>query len=278
VPTRHEAGDLEELLHHISAVAGIPTEVVFIDDSDDATPSVDRTVARRARARRLPDFAHPPAGHPANWRPGWGRRRRPPRRPRTLGVCPRRGPSASPEVIPMLLAKAVRRGAEPGGGQPVLRAGMHRRARADPHADLDRLRVRGERAVPVAPSRHHRSDERVPPCSAGRGRYRRTPTPRFKLLLELLVRGPALGRAEVGFAFTDRHAGESRARCGKACATSGRSANCALVSEALSRPTAGVAAVEPLLPLLQEAATAWAGLQPEQGSPGRGKRHASTAQ
>jgi hypothetical protein len=48
VPTRNEATNIEELLHRIStAVAGIPTEVVFLDDSDDATPDVIRTVARR---------------------------------------------------------------------------------------------------------------------------------------------------------------------------------------------------------------------------------------
>jgi glycosyltransferase involved in cell wall biosynthesis len=48
VPTRNEAASIEELLHRIStAVAGIPTEVVFIDDSDDITPDVIRTVAHR---------------------------------------------------------------------------------------------------------------------------------------------------------------------------------------------------------------------------------------
>jgi hypothetical protein len=48
VPTRNEAGNIEELLRRVAAaVASVPTEVVFIDDSDDITAVVIRTVARR---------------------------------------------------------------------------------------------------------------------------------------------------------------------------------------------------------------------------------------
>jgi dolichol-phosphate mannosyltransferase len=48
VPTRNEAANVEELLRRVSAaVTGIATEIVFVDDSDDDTPAVIRTVARR---------------------------------------------------------------------------------------------------------------------------------------------------------------------------------------------------------------------------------------
>jgi dolichol-phosphate mannosyltransferase len=113
LPTRNEAANIEELLHRISTtVAGIPTEVVFLDDSDDAAPDVIRTVAHRGdggtcqvsllrrqgaqrtgglagavvdglRAARAPwacvldaDLQHPPEGIPEGARQGeprWGR-------------------------------------------------------------------------------------------------------------------------------------------------------------------------------------------------------------
>src|SRR6266487_5626825 len=48
VPTRNEAGNIEELLRRVSAaVTGISTDIVFIDDSDDTTPAVVRAVVRR---------------------------------------------------------------------------------------------------------------------------------------------------------------------------------------------------------------------------------------
>jgi cellulose synthase/poly-beta-1,6-N-acetylglucosamine synthase-like glycosyltransferase len=48
VPTRNEAANIETLLERTgAAVAGIPTEVVFVDDSDDDTPAAIRAAARR---------------------------------------------------------------------------------------------------------------------------------------------------------------------------------------------------------------------------------------
>ena len=49
VPTRNEAANIQELLRRLSAaVTGIPTEIVFVDDSDDNTPDVIRDLARRS--------------------------------------------------------------------------------------------------------------------------------------------------------------------------------------------------------------------------------------
>src|SRR5689334_4242770 len=46
IPTRNEAGNIQPLLSRISkAVRGIPTEVIFVDDSTDDTPNAIREAA-----------------------------------------------------------------------------------------------------------------------------------------------------------------------------------------------------------------------------------------
>lgn len=48
VPTRNEAGNIEELLGRVeAATAGIATEIIFVDDSTDDTPNVIREVSPR---------------------------------------------------------------------------------------------------------------------------------------------------------------------------------------------------------------------------------------
>lgn len=94
VPTRNEAANIEELLRRVSAaVTGILTEIVFVDDSDDDTPTVIRTVAHR-RGIGAPwacvldgDLQAPTGGHPRPaGRGGAGRGRPGDRQP-----VPRRG-------------------------------------------------------------------------------------------------------------------------------------------------------------------------------------------
>ena len=124
VPTRNEAANIEELLRHISAaVTGIPTEIVFIDDSGDDTPAVIRSVARRRGGGDCQvSLIHPRGGR--GQAASTGRRRRPPSRPvGIVGVRPRRGPPSPPRGHP---APACRRGGQrgrSGRGQPVLRHG-----------------------------------------------------------------------------------------------------------------------------------------------------------
>jgi dolichol-phosphate mannosyltransferase len=74
----------------------------------------------------------------------------------------------------------------------------------------------------------------------------------FKILLQLLVRCPALGAAEGGFAFANRHAGASKGslREGLSYLRSLGELRLGLRSVP-SRPAAGALAVEPLVPLLQ---------------------------
>jgi dolichol-phosphate mannosyltransferase len=211
VPTRNEADNIEELLGRIAAaVTAIPTEIVFVDDSDDATPDVIRAVACRGGAGACQvSLIHRQGGQ----------------RPGGLGgavVDGLRAISAPwacvldgdlqhpPEVIPTLLAKAERHGADLAvasrhcgqgrsdglgpvralistacGSAAKLLFPLRLRGLTDPMSgfflvrpsafDLDQLRPRG-----------------------------------FKILLELLVRNRGLRTTEVGFAFADRNAGESK--------------------------------------------------------------------
>jgi dolichol-phosphate mannosyltransferase len=211
VPTRNEAGNVEELLRRLAAaVAGVPTEVIFIDDSDDLTPEVIRSIARRGGGGACQvSLIHRQDARRAGGLAGAV----------VDGLRAARAPWACvldadlqhpPETIPRLLARAERDGADlvvasrhcaQGGADglgpvrsliSVVSSAAARtlfpwrlRGVTDPMSgfflvrpgaiDLEALRPRG-----------------------------------FKILLELLVRCDSLRRAEVGFRFADRHAGESK--------------------------------------------------------------------
>ena len=110
IPTRNEAGNIEELVSRIErATAGFPAEIIFVDDSTDDTPAVVSEVSRRSR---LPvSLIHRP----------------PESRGNGLGGAVVEGMRAAtgewvcvmdadlqhpPEVIPSLLERARRTGAE----------------------------------------------------------------------------------------------------------------------------------------------------------------------
>jgi len=110
IPTRNEAGNIEELVSRIErAIAGFPAEIIFVDDSTDDTPAVVSEVSRRSR---LPvSLIHRP----------------PESRGNGLGGAVVEGMRAAtgqwvcvmdadlqhpPEVIPSLLEQARRTGAE----------------------------------------------------------------------------------------------------------------------------------------------------------------------
>ena len=53
IPTRNEAGNVDALIDRLSdALAGLPAEAIFVDDSDDTTPAVVEAAIRGRRARR----------------------------------------------------------------------------------------------------------------------------------------------------------------------------------------------------------------------------------
>jgi dolichol-phosphate mannosyltransferase len=258
VPTRNEAGNVKELLGRIStSVAHIPTQVIFIDDSDDATPDVVRAVARRGGGGACQvSLIH----------------RQGSQRTGGLGgavVAGLRAVSAPwacvldgdlqhpPEVIPTLLAKAESEGTDLtvasrycgqgrsdglGPVRTMVSAGCTWAAKllfpgrlrgvTDPMSgfflvrrsavDLDALRPRG-----------------------------------FKILLELLVRSRGLRITEVGFAFAGRSAGESKGSLREGLTYVGSLGELRLGrrTRSPSRPAVGAAEVELLAPLAQHIGT-----------------------
>ena len=211
VPTRNEAANIETLLERTRvAVAGIPTEVVFVDDSDDDTPATIRAAAPRIAGGVFQvSLIHRQGSQRSGGLGG-----------AVLdGLRTVAAPWACvmdadlqhpPELIPTLLATAEREYADLaiasrhcahgradglGPARALVSAACTAAARllfptrlrgvTDPMSgfflvrmaalELDRLHPRG-----------------------------------FKILLELLVRGGGLRHTEVGFTFADRHAGQSK--------------------------------------------------------------------
>jgi glycosyltransferase involved in cell wall biosynthesis len=210
VPTRNEAPNIEELLRRVSAaVTGITSEIVFVDDSDDDTPDVIRTLAGRHGGGCQVSLIH----------------RQGAQRTGGLGgavVDGLRALSAPwvcvldadlqhpPEVIPDLLAAAVRDGADlvvasrycgqgrADGLGPV--RGLISTACGSTARLLFPLRLRGV-TDPMSGFFLLRRSAVDPDTLRPRG---------FKILLELLVRSGGLRTTEVGYAFAGRFAGESK--------------------------------------------------------------------
>jgi glycosyltransferase involved in cell wall biosynthesis len=211
VPTRNEAGNIEELLRRVTAaVAGVPTEVVFIDDSDDLTPAVIRTVARRGGGGACQvSLIHRQGIQRAGGLAGAV----------VDGLRAARAPWACvldadlqhpPEVISMLLAKAERDGAD-----LVVASRYCEQGRADGLGPIRSLisTATSSAARMLFPRRLRGVTDPM----SGFFLIRRSAVnldelrPRgFKILLELLVRHGGLRATEVGYTFADRHAGESK--------------------------------------------------------------------
>lgn len=258
VPTRNEAANIEELLQRIStAVAGIPTEVVFIDDSDDATPDVIRTVAhrgdggtcqvsllRRQGAERTGGLAGAVVDGLRAARAPWA----------CVLDADLQHP---PEAIPTLLAKANCDGAD-----LVVASRYCQQGRAEGLGLVRRLISTASMSAArmLFPRRLRGVTDPmsgfflVQPDAVDLDELR----PRgFKILLELLVRCRALRRAEVAFVFATRRAGQSKGSVQEGLSYLRSLCELRLgPGRARVRPVTGVPAVEPLVPLLQEAAPA----------------------
>jgi dolichol-phosphate mannosyltransferase len=209
VPTRNEAGNVSELLVRLGRLpAGVLREVIFVDDSDDDTPaaiaylagSVDFPVAvvhreaglrtgglsgavvegfRRAGGEWLAvmdaDLQHPPEVLGDMFATGESAGADIVCATRNVSGGGRDGLGAARDVISKSFAAFARR-AFPrrlrGVSDPMSGFFLVRRSALDPEA----LNPTG-----------------------------------FKILLEILVRTPGLRRAEVGYEFAPRHAGDSKA-------------------------------------------------------------------
>lgn len=250
VPTRNEAANIEELLGRISAaVTGIPTEIVFVDDSDDHTPVVIRAAARqRGGGACRVSLIHRRGGQRTGGLGGAV----------VDGLHAVSAPWACvldadlqhpPEVIPTLLTTAERDRADLAIASRYCGTG-----RADGLGPVRALisTVCGSAAKLLFPVRLRGVTDPM----SGFFLVRRSAVdldvlrPRgFKILLELLVRHRRLRITEVGFAFADRHAGESKGSLLEGLTYGGSLANLRLGRGTPSppRPAVGVAAEVELL-------------------------------
>jgi dolichol-phosphate mannosyltransferase len=211
VPTYNERDNMAPLLARLgAALAGVPARVLVVDDSDDGTADVVRSLAPSAS---LPvDVLHRPAGL----------------RPGGLGGAVLAGLRASdteyvvvidgdlqhpPEVVPQLLYRALEARADVvvasryiDGGSGEGLAGLRRRIVSQGATALAKtafpVRLRGC-SDPMSGFFLVRREAVDPDVLRPDG---------FKILLEILGRHGRLRLAEVPFTFGERHAGDSKAR------------------------------------------------------------------
>jgi dolichol-phosphate mannosyltransferase len=258
VPTRNEAANIEELLRRIAAaVRGIPTEVVFIDDSDDDTPLVIRTVARRRGGGACQvSLIHRRGGQRTGGLGGAV----------VDGLRAVGAPWACvldadlqhpPERIPRLLAAA-----EADRADLVVASRYCGTGAADGLGPVRALisTACGTAAKLLFPFRLRGVTDPMSGFFLVRRSALNTDELRprgFKILLELLVRTRGLRTIEVGFTFADRHAGES-----KGSLREGLTYLEALGDLRLGRgvppprPADGAARLEPLTPLTRRTGAA----------------------
>lgn len=209
LPTRNEAENIELLVARLQAVAPqVPTEIIFVDDSDDSTAEVAQSVAdRSSRCVRVIHRAPDQRGDGLSGAVVQGMLAA-----RGEWVCVMDADlQHPPELIEQLLERAE------SGDVDIVLASRYRDDRLS--KGFGRLRALLSRGTTAAartlfPSRLRNVSDPM----SGFFLVRRSALdlealrPRgFKILLEILVRTPALRSAEVPFEFGERHAGESKA-------------------------------------------------------------------
>lgn len=209
LPTRNEAGNIHLLLSRIEgATKGIPTQVVFVDDSTDETPQVIKEIGGLF-----------PLGTTVIERP-------PEQRHDGLGGAVVQGLRAAkapwvivmdadlqhpPELIPQMLEHAQKKNAD-----MVLAS---RRTKTSKEKGLNLMRQFISRSLDAMArmlfpaNLRHVSDPLTGFFLARRDAIQVDELkPRgFKILLEILVRFPKLRVSEIPFEFGARHAGQSKA-------------------------------------------------------------------
>lgn len=209
VPTKNEAGNIEELIKRVQgAVNGLPMEIIFVDDSTDETPSI---IARASQKARLPiSLIHREDGHRGNGLGGAVQ----------LGVASARGEwfcvmdgdlQHPPELIPGLLESARQSGAD--------LAIASRYASSERVMGLEKGRSFISKVCIAAarvffPMRLRNVTDPLSGFFLARrdAIHEERLRPRgFKILLEILVRFPHLRVSEIPFVFHERHSGQSKA-------------------------------------------------------------------
>ena len=209
IPTRNEAGNIAPLLARIDrAVAGIPTEVIFVDDSSDDTPDVIRDVMSR-HGLHVSLLVRPPGQRQG----GLGGAV-------VQGLRLARAPWACvmdadlqhpPELIPRILSQGEESGADivvgsrlaPGGDASSLGFKRHLISRLFALMTRTAFPMRLQRVTDPLSGfflvRRSAIDlDRLRPSG-------------FKILLEIAVRFPELNISEIPIQFGFRHAGDSKA-------------------------------------------------------------------
>ncbi len=210
VPTRNEAGNVAELVRRVAA-ATRPwrAELVFVDDSDDGTPDEVRRVAAQSM---IPiRLIHRPPGQ----------------RQGGLGGAVVKGLDSTtapwavvmdgdlqhpPEVIPELLAVAVKRRADVVVGSRYVDNGESGGLAGPDRRLISSGATWATRAA--FPRRLHAVTDPMSGFFAvrlGAIDVKALQPIGFKILLEVLLRGRTLRYAEVAFSFGTRYAGESKA-------------------------------------------------------------------
>jgi dolichol-phosphate mannosyltransferase len=209
IPTKEEAGNIVPLLARLDRVAGeVSLEVVFVDDSDDATPrtileaaegiAAPVTLVHREAEERAGGLATAVVAGMARARGTW--------------VCVMDADlQHPPELIPQLVERAQR------GDVDLVVASRHAQGgHADDFGPLRSLLSRGSTSLARIGFRRALQGVSDPmsgfflvnPYVVDLQRLR---PHGFKILLELLVRAPEMSKAEVPFVFGERNAGRSKA-------------------------------------------------------------------
>jgi dolichol-phosphate mannosyltransferase len=211
VPTRNEAATVDELADRTTRAldeTGLSFEILFVDDSDDGTPSA----VQRARRRGLPlRLLHRPAAERHDGLAGAVRAGFDDANGSTLLAVIDGDLQHPPEVLPRLVA-AVQQGADvavgsrfvDGGGDVAGLDGRGRRVISRATRESARLTLRRVRPVrdPLSGCFLVRRDV---VATAG------LQTSGFKILLEILVRGRWSRVAEVPIRMAPREIGHSKA-------------------------------------------------------------------
>lgn len=209
VPTRNEAGNVDELVRRISALPlETPPEIIFVDDSTDNTPDVVRKVAA---AMPLAITVH---------------HRKLDEREGGLGGAVKLGISLAradwvcvmdgdlqhpPELVPQMLNEATQSSSDLVVASRYCSSGDF--------GEFGHLRkVVSEGSTGIARLAFPKAMRNVTDPMSGFFLLRRSLVdpeslkPRgFKILMEILCRFPQLRVSEVPFTFGERHAGESKA-------------------------------------------------------------------
>ncbi len=212
VPTRNEEGNVDALLDRLEPVLrDVVAEVLFVDDSDDETPQRVRSRAVDRSGRTRVRLLHRPMGQRAG---GLGTAV-------LAGLGAARGEWAvvmdgDLQHPPELVTELVRTGQRTGAGIVV----ASRRVDGGDSSGLSgtrRVAVSGA-ATALAKAAFPVRLRGVTDPMSGFFAVRRSAVDLtglrpegFKILMEILVRTPGLAPQEVGFAFQDRFAGQSKA-------------------------------------------------------------------